>query len=59
MARGDRTLEEAEYGFRNAGDYLTLDYAIDTTAASPAVIASWLAERVRARALDGDDAQGC
>ena len=56
LARGDRTVEEAEYGFRNAGDYLTHDYTFDTTATSPAAIASRLAEHMRARALGGDRA---
>jgi chloramphenicol 3-O-phosphotransferase len=42
LGRGDRTLEEAEYGFRNANGHLDLDYAIDTTALPPQEIATRL-----------------
>jgi chloramphenicol 3-O phosphotransferase len=50
LARGDRTLEEAEHGFRNAGPHLEHDYMFETTATSPAVIANQLAGHLRARA---------
>ena len=49
LARKDRTLEEAEYGFRNSGQYIQQDYAFETTSVLPSVIASQLAEHVRRR----------
>ncbi|HEU5295475.1 MAG TPA: AAA family ATPase [Burkholderiaceae bacterium] len=48
-ARGDRTLAEAELGFRNAGKHLKHDYTFETTHTPPEVIASQLADRLRAR----------
>lgn len=58
LARGDRTLEEAQHGFRNAGPHLEHDHMFETTATSPAVIANQLAEHLRARASSagGDEA---
>jgi chloramphenicol 3-O phosphotransferase len=34
LARGDRTVEEAEYGFKSGVRHLALDHTIDTTALS-------------------------
>ena len=48
LARGDRTLEEAEYGFRNAGNHLPHHYTFETTSTLPEVIASQLVQRLRA-----------
>jgi len=50
LARGDRTLEEAEHGFRSAGAHLKHDYTFETTATPPEVIASQLAGYLATRA---------
>ena len=40
LARGDRTLAEAEHGYRNAGGHLKADHAFDTSNASAEQIAA-------------------
>jgi chloramphenicol 3-O-phosphotransferase len=52
LQRGDRTLAEAEYGFRNAGNHLPHDYSFETTNITPEVIASHLVQRLRAGPCD-------
>jgi chloramphenicol 3-O phosphotransferase len=52
LERGDRTLEEAEYGFLNAGKYLAHHYTFETTSMPSEVIASQLARRLRAGTSD-------
>lgn len=47
LARGDRTLDEAEQGFRNAAKHLRHDYTFETTNTSSEVIARQLAERLK------------
>jgi chloramphenicol 3-O phosphotransferase len=48
-ARGDRTLAEAEHGYRSAAGCLAADYTIDTTSASPEELAVKLARAVRGK----------
>ncbi|HZI51458.1 MAG TPA: AAA family ATPase [Terriglobia bacterium] len=52
VARGDRTLEEAEYSFRNAGTHVPHHYTFETTSMPPEVIASQLVQRLRAGTSD-------
>lgn len=47
LARGDRTIDEAEHGYRNAGGHLTAHCTFDSTTASAETIAQQLAQRVR------------
>jgi chloramphenicol 3-O phosphotransferase len=47
VARGDRTLAEAEYGYKNAGGHLSTHHTYDSTAASAEQIAAQLARHVR------------
>jgi len=53
LARGDRTIEEAEFGFKNAGRHLRANHTFDTTGATPEEIAARLAVHVRASAIGG------
>ena len=53
LARGDRTLEEAEHGFRSSGLHLVADHEFDTTHRSPAEIAAELAPLIGASSHDG------
>lgn len=53
LARGDRTLEEAEFGFKNAGGHLRAHHTFDTTSATAEEIAARLAVHVRASAGGG------
>ncbi len=46
LDRGDRTVEEAEHGYRNARGHLTPHLAFDTTNISPEIIAASLAVAV-------------
>lgn len=50
MQRGDRTLQEAERGFRHARGHLAAHHALDTTAATPEQLAVRLAGLLRASA---------
>ena len=43
VARGDRTLEEAEHGFKTSGLHLVADHVLDTTNQTPAELADSLA----------------
>lgn len=47
LARGDRTLAEAEHGYRNAGGHLSADYVFDSSNVSAEHIAAKLAARMR------------
>jgi len=47
LARGDRTVEEAEYGFKNGVVHLALDYTIDTTTLSVQSVTEILVEGVQ------------
>ena len=47
LARGDRTLAEAEHGFSNAAGHLVAHHTFDSTHASAAQIAEQLAVRLR------------
>jgi len=47
LARGDRTLAEAEYGFQNAVARLAYAYTFDTTQLPSEVIAKQLVQRLR------------
>ena len=47
LARGDRTLEEAEHGYKNAVGHLCTHHTFDSTSASAAHIAEQLAMHVR------------
>ena len=47
VARGDRTLAEAEYGFNNSSGHLGVHHTFDTTAKSPQQVAESLAVHVR------------
>ena len=47
LARGDRTLAEAEHGYRNAGGRLDAHYTFDSTSASAEQIAAQIATIVR------------
>jgi len=47
LVRGDRTLEEAEHGLKNAGPHLVAHLTFDTTSTSANSIAQQLAVRVR------------
>ena len=47
IARGDRTLAEAEHGYRNAGGHLKADHVFDSSNESAEQIAAQLAARVR------------
>lgn len=49
LARGDRTLEEAEHGFRSAGPHLWNDYTYETSTMSPPAIAGQLAKSLGVR----------
>lgn len=53
LARGDRTLEEAEFGYRNAAGQLRSHHTFDSTRAPPEEIAARLAAYVRASAGGG------
>ena len=53
LARGDRTLEEAEFGFKNAGGHLRVHHTFDSTSATAEEIAARLAVHMRASARDG------
>jgi chloramphenicol 3-O phosphotransferase len=53
LARGDRTLEEAEFGFKNAGGHLRAHHTFDTTSATAEEIAVRLAVHVRGSAKGG------
>ncbi len=48
LARGDRTLAEAEHGYRNAGGHLVAHHSFDSTGARAEQIAEQLAERLNA-----------
>ncbi len=48
LARGDRTLAEAEHGFRHAGGHLESHYTFDTTRTSPAEISRQLVALLQA-----------
>ena len=43
VARGDRTLAEAEHGFKTSGLHLVADHVLDTTDRTPAELADFLA----------------
>ena len=47
LTRGDRTLEEAERGYKNAGGHLSAHHKFDTTGASMQEIARQLSAHVR------------
>ena len=47
LARGDRTLAEAEHGYRNAGGHLDAHHTFDSTVASAERIAEQLAVHLR------------
>lgn len=47
LARGDRTLEEAEHGYRSARGHLDAHHVFDSTRASAEQIAGQLAKHVR------------
>jgi chloramphenicol 3-O phosphotransferase len=47
LERGDRTLEEAEHGYKNAGGHLSAHHVFDTTRVSAEQIAEQLAKHVR------------
>ena len=47
LARGDRTLAEAEHGYKNAGGHLRTHHTFDSTGVSPQQIAEQLAMHVR------------
>jgi chloramphenicol 3-O phosphotransferase len=49
LARGDRTLAEAEHGFQKAGEHLRNDYRFETTNTPPEVIANQLVQQLRLR----------
>jgi len=53
LARGDRTLEEAELGFRSAGGHLQVHHTFDSTSVTAEEIAARLAVRLRASPRDG------
>jgi chloramphenicol 3-O phosphotransferase len=53
LTRGDRTLEEAEFGFKNAGGHLRVHHTFDSTSATAEEIAARLAVHMRASARDG------
>jgi len=53
LARGDRTLEEAEHGFRTSGLHLVADRELDTTQRTPAALAEALAPFLEAAGHDG------
>jgi len=46
-ARGDRTLAEAEHGYRSTYSNLIADYSVDTATASPEQIAVQIATAIR------------
>ena len=46
LIRGDRTREEARYGFENSPQHFEYDFCIDTTGASPSVIAKECLEHI-------------
>jgi chloramphenicol 3-O phosphotransferase len=48
VARGDRTLAEADHGYRNAGGHLEADLTLDSTAVSPEWLALQVATAARA-----------
>ena len=58
LARGDRTLAEAEYGFKNAVARLAYDYTFDTTHLPSEVIAKQLVQRLRTTHEDFGDTGG-
>ena len=47
LARGDRTLAEAEHGYRNAGGHLRVHHTFESTSTSARQIAEHLAIHVR------------
>ena len=47
LARGDRTLEEADYGYRNCRGHITPHLVYDTTYIQPEQIASQIAGHIR------------
>lgn len=47
LARGDRTLEEVEHGYKNAGGHLSCHRTFDSTSASAQQIAVQLAMHIR------------
>lgn len=47
LARGDRTLVEAEHGYRNAAGHLRAHHAFDSSTESAEQIAAQLAARIR------------
>ncbi len=53
LARGDRTLEEAEHGFRHSGLHLAADLEVDTAQRTPAELAEALAPALASTAHDG------
>jgi chloramphenicol 3-O phosphotransferase len=53
LARGDRTLEEAELGFRSAGGHLQVHHTFDSTSVTAEEIAARLAVHLRASPRDG------
>jgi chloramphenicol 3-O phosphotransferase len=48
LARGDRTLEEAEHGLKTSGLHLVADHDIDTTGRAPDELAEALADSLAA-----------
>lgn len=53
LARGDRTLEEAEHGFKTSGLHLVADFELDTTQRTPAELAEALAAFLETAGLNG------
>jgi chloramphenicol 3-O phosphotransferase len=47
VARGDRTLAEAEHGYKNAGGHVSAHHTYDSTSASAEQIAAQLARHIR------------
>ena len=58
VARGDRTIAEAEQGFRQAGGHLPYHYTFETTNIPADVIASQLAHRLRAGTVGAPTGHG-
>ncbi|MGH6624851.1 MAG: phosphotransferase-like protein, partial [Burkholderiaceae bacterium] len=52
IARGDRTLEEAEHGFKTSGLHLDADHVLDTTNRTPGELAESLASSLALPATD-------
>ena len=52
LARGDRTLAEAEFGYHNAGKHLPHEFTFETTDTASDVVATELVRCLRERASD-------